>query len=200
MAALNETTTLDRTDNRSAEGRQLLAAGELVPRLDGVKDSTMNEPPRRKPLGLRTLAVFEAAKGGLVLAAVFGLLSLRHTDLHAATNAFLLHHGIDPQRHYTRLFVETVARATNLHVGQIAAFGFAYALIRLVEGYGLWQGKHWAEWFAAISAGLYLPFEVRHFTHHPALFNAGVILLNVALVIYLGRLLAQQRAYRHAHR
>jgi uncharacterized membrane protein (DUF2068 family) len=132
----------------------------------------------------------------LVLAAACGLLSLRHTDLYAATTAFLRHHGIDPQRHYTRLFVESVARATNLHVGQLVAFGFAYALIRLVEGYGLWEGKHWAEWFAAISAGLYLPFEIQHLVHRPSLFSASVILLNVALVIYLGRLLGQQRAHR----
>jgi uncharacterized membrane protein (DUF2068 family) len=147
---------------------------------------------------LRTLAVFEAFKGTLVLAAACGLLSLRHTGLYAATNAFLLHYGIDPQ--HTRLFVESIARATNLHVGQIAAFGFAYALIRLVEGYGLWQGKHWAEWFAAISAGLYLPFEIQHLTHRPTLFSASVILANVALVIYLGRLLAQQRASRNTQK
>lgn len=160
----------------------------------------MIESPERPPLALRTLALFEAVKGALVLAATCGLVSLRHTDLHEATVAFLRLHGIDPERHYTKLFIESVARATNHHVGQIAAFGFAYALIRLVEGYGLWQGKHWAEWFAAISAGLYLPFEIGHFAHHPSLFNAGVILLNIALVIYIGRLLAHQRANRHVQR
>ena len=160
----------------------------------------MNRSLARTPLALRTLAVFEAVKGALALAAACGLLSLRHTDLHAATVAFLRLHGIDPEKHYTRLFVESVARATNHGVGQIAAFGFVYALIRLAEGYGLWRGKHWAEWFAALSAGLYLPFEIKHFAHHPSLFNAVVILLNIALVIYLGRLLARQRAERHAQK
>ncbi len=150
----------------------------------------MTEP--RPTLPLRTLAVLEAAKGALVFAAACGLLSLRHTDLHAATDAFLLHHGIDPERHYTRLLIESVARATNHHVGQIAGFGFAYAVVRFAEGYGLWQGKHWAEWFAVISAGLYLPFELSHFVHRPGPLTGVVILLNVALVLYVGRLLAQQ--------
>ena len=90
---------------------------------------------------------------------------MRHTDLHAATDALLLRHGVNPERHYTRLFIESVAKATNHHVGEIAALGLAYALIRLVEGYGLWQGKHWAEWFAVISAGIYLPLEFQHFAH-----------------------------------
>ncbi|MCX6929798.1 MAG: DUF2127 domain-containing protein [Verrucomicrobia bacterium] len=158
----------------------------------------MNETPQHPPATLRTLAVFEAAKGVLALAATGGLLSLRHTDLHTATDAFLLHHGIDPERHYTRLLIESVAQATHHHVGQIAAFGLAYAVIRLAEGYGLWQGKHWAEWFAVISAGLYLPFELNHFVRHPSLFTAGLILFNLALIYYVGRLLAQQRAERHA--
>jgi uncharacterized membrane protein (DUF2068 family) len=147
---------------------------------------------------LRTLAVLETAKGALAFAASCGLVSLRHTDLHAAIEAFLVHHRIDPEKHYTRMFIDSLARASNHHVGQIAAFGFVYALIRVVEGYGLWQGKHWAEWFAAISAGLYLPYEIHHFVHHPRLFSTGVILLNIALVAYLGKLLAQQSANRHA--
>ena len=157
----------------------------------------MNEPPSRLPVGLRAIALFEAGKGVLAFAASCGLLSLRHTDLHAITDAFLLRHGIDPERHYTRLVIETVAQATHLHAGQIAAVGFAYALIRLVEGYGLWEGKHWAEWFAVLSAGLYLPWELLHFARHPRPFTAGIILFNFALIFYLARLLARQRAERH---
>ena len=156
----------------------------------------MNEQPSRLPVGLRAIALFEGAKGVLAFGAACGLLSLRHTDLHAAADAFLLRHGIDPERHYTRLFIESVARATNHHAGQIAALGFAYALIRFVEGSGLWWGKHWAEWFAVISAGVYLPWELNTFARHPRPFTAGVILFNLALIFYLGKLLARQRATR----
>src|SRR6516225_6675229 len=113
----------------------------------------MNESPQRSPLPLRTLALFEAAKGAPALAAACGLLSLRHTDLHAATDAFLLHHGIDPERPYTRLAIESVARATHSHPHEIISFALVYGAIRLAEAYGLWRAKHWAEWFAVVSAG-----------------------------------------------
>jgi uncharacterized membrane protein (DUF2068 family) len=156
----------------------------------------MNAVPPRAPLALRSIALFEAVKGLLALAAVCGLLSLRHTDLHAATDAFLLRHGINPERHYTRLFIESVARATNHHSGQIAGFCLIYALVRLAEAYGLWQAKHWAEWFAVISAAIYLPLELQHFAYRPTFFNAGVILFNLLLILYLGKLLARQRAAR----
>ena len=131
------------------------------------------------------------------MAAACGLLSLRHTELHAATDALLRRHGINPETHYRRLFIESVAKATNHHVGQIAGLALAYAFMRLTEAYGLWQAKHWAEWLAVISVGIYLPIELLHFVHRPSLLNAGVILFNLALVFYLGRLLLQQRACRH---
>ena len=151
---------------------------------------------QRPPLVLRSIALFEVAKGLLALAAACGVLSLRNTDLHVATDAFLLRHGIDPERHYTRLFIETVAKATNHHAGEIAALAFAYALIRLVEGYGLWRGKRWAEWFAVISAGIYLPLELKRFGDHATPLNVGVMLLNIVIILYLARLLQQQHRSR----
>jgi uncharacterized membrane protein (DUF2068 family) len=154
--------------------------------------------PQKAPLALRSIAVLEAAKGLLAIAAACGIISLRHTDLRAATEAFLLRHGIDLERHYTHLFIESVAKVTNHNVAQIAAFAFVYALIRLVEGYGLWQGKHWAEWLAVISAGIYLPLEFRHYFHHVTFVNAGVIACNILLILYLAMLLNRQRAQRHA--
>jgi uncharacterized membrane protein (DUF2068 family) len=53
----------------------------------------------------------------------------------------------------------------------------AYAAIRLAEGYGLWLGKHWAEWLAVISAGLYLPFEISHFNRHPSNTRLSILTL-----------------------
>jgi uncharacterized membrane protein (DUF2068 family) len=125
------------------------------------------------------------------------MLSLRETDLHAVTDEFLLKHGINPERHYMRLFIEGVAKATHHHSSEIAAVGFVYALVRFVEGYGLWRERRWAEWFAVISAGIYLPLELTHFGRHPSFFTAGVILVNMLIMLYLASLLGQQRAERH---
>jgi len=162
------------------------------------KSCPMEIQPHRPPLVLRGIALFEAAKGLLALAAACGIISLRNTDLHTVADAFLLRHGIDPERHYTRLFIESLARATHQDVFEIATLALAYATIRLVEGYGLWRGRHWAEWLAVIAAGLYLPFEFQHLARHGTWLTAGVIGFNILLVVYLARLLIQQRAERHA--
>lgn len=155
---------------------------------------TFGQP--KTPFTLRSIALFEIAKGLLALAAACGILSLRHTDLHAVVEAFLWRHGINPESPYRKLFIEGVARATKLPVGQVVAFTTAYVIIRFAEGYGLWFEKHWAEWFAVISASLYLPVEIVHLVHKPSWLAAGVVLVNVAIIAYLGHLLVQQRAMR----
>ncbi len=158
------------------------------------------ERPHKPPVALRSIALFEAAKGALAFAAGCGLISLRHTDLHAAVDAVLLRHGIDPETHYRRLFIESVARATHQHAGQIIAIAFVYALIRFAEAYGLWREKHWAEWFAVISAGIYLPLEVAHLLRHTTEVTIVVTLVNILIILYLAKLLLQQRAERKARR
>jgi uncharacterized membrane protein (DUF2068 family) len=156
--------------------------------------------PERTPLALRGIALFEAAKGVLASAAAFGLISLRHTDLHSVVDAFLLRHGVDPETHYRRLFIESVARATHQHVPQIVGLAFVYALIRFAEAYGLWRGKHWAEWFAVISAGLYLPLELTHLLRHPTRLTGILMAVNVIIIVYLAELLAKDRARKHRAR
>jgi uncharacterized membrane protein (DUF2068 family) len=154
------------------------------------------EKPEHSPLAMRSIAFVEIAKGLLALAAACGVLSLRHTDLHAAVYAFLIRHGVNPEQHFGKMFIDAVASATHYPAGQIAAVASAYALVRLIEGYGLWRGRHWAEWFAVISLGIYLPLELQHYWHHATLLNAIVILINIAIMIYLGNCLRQERQNR----
>jgi len=102
-------------------------------RQNSVESSVMTETPQRLPLALRSIAIFEAAKGALALAAGCGLLSLRHTDLHAVADAFLLHHGIDPETHYRRLFIESVginptaARFVGINAKNIIFWIYAFS-------------------------------------------------------------------------
>jgi uncharacterized membrane protein (DUF2068 family) len=154
--------------------------------------------PKSAPVALRSIALFEIAKGLLAIIAAYGIISLRHTDLHAIADEFLIRHRMNPETHIKRLFIESLAKATHYPVSYIAGFAIAYAVIRFAEGIGLWYGKPWAEWFAILSVGLYLPLELSHFAHHPRVFTGGVIVLNILIMLFLGNHLACQRA-RLAH-
>jgi uncharacterized membrane protein (DUF2068 family) len=137
--------------------------------------------------GLRTVAAFEAAKGFLVLAAGLGALSLLHRDLQGAAEAVVRHLHLNPARHYPRIFIEAAARTTDARLWLLACGAFAYTAVRAVEAYGLWRGRVWAEWFAILAGALYLPVEIEALLHHPSALKAGVLLVNLAIVLYVGR-------------
>lgn len=158
-----------------------------------VKIDCPDTRARRSSVVLRSIAVFEAGKGLLALVFACGMLSLRNIDLADWTVTFLRQHGIDPQQHYPRLLVELTTRAGEFGVVNIVGLALAYALLRLTVGYGLWRHRHWAEWVAVFSAGLFLPWELYHFIRHGTLLGVSVIFTNILIIIYLANHLRNQR-------
>jgi uncharacterized membrane protein (DUF2068 family) len=136
--------------------------------------------------GLRTVALFEAAKGLLVLLAGLGLLALLHHDLQRAAETIVRHLHLNPARHYPRVFVEAAARVSDTRLWLLACGAFAYTAVRAVEAYGLWRGRVWAEWFAILAGGIYLPVEIDALLRQPSALKAGVLLVNLGIVLYVG--------------
>ena len=132
--------------------------------------------------GIRALATFEAAKGILVLLVGFGLLALVHRDADAIAAAIVRQLHLNPARHYPQIFLKAVERLDDTRLPLLAAGAFAYAMVRFVEAYGLWYERHWAEWLAIGSGGLYLPVELWALLRHHTLLHAAVLAVNAAIV------------------
>jgi uncharacterized membrane protein (DUF2068 family) len=147
---------------------------------------------------MRTVSLFEALKGALVLAAGFGLLSLVHGDVQAAAEHIVRHLHLNPSRHYPRIFIDVAAHLDDAKLRTLALFAFVYAGVRLVEAYGLWYQKIWAEWFAIISGGIYLPVEAYEIWSHVTWVRVIVFLVNAAIVAYVAYARGQSRVARHA--
>ena len=135
--------------------------------------------------GLRVVAVFEALKGVLVLGAGFGLLSLVHHDLQAMAERLVRHSHLDPARHYPRIFIEAASHTHDSRLRSLAALAFLYAAVRLVEAYGLWHMRVWAEWFAIVAGSLFLPVEIYELFRRATWMRGLVLLTNLFIVAYL---------------
>ena len=135
--------------------------------------------------GVRTVAVFEAAKGLVVLVAGFSLLSIVHHDAQHTAETIVRHLHLNPARHYPRVFIEAAGHVSSSRLQLLAAGGFAYSLVRFVEAYGLWHLRPWAEWFAILSGGVYLPLEIYELLRRPTRVKAVILLGNVLVVAYL---------------
>jgi len=131
---------------------------------------------------VRAAALFEAAKGAIVLLAGFGLLSLVHHDVQGFAERLIAHAHLNPASRYPRIFVDLAGRATDRRLVAAAAAALAYSAIRFIEAYGLWRVRRWAEWFAALSAGVYVPFEVIELYKHFSWLVASTLAANLMIV------------------
>jgi len=134
---------------------------------------------------MRAVAVVEAAKAVLVLAAGFGLLSLIHRDVQAVAERLVRHSHLNPASKYPRIFIDAADRVTDAQLWLFAGLAALYALVRSVEAYGLWYERRWAEWFALASSAVYLPVEIYEMWHRFGWIKAGIFLTNVAIVLYM---------------
>ncbi|MFC5480760.1 DUF2127 domain-containing protein [Massilia suwonensis] len=135
--------------------------------------------------GIRTVAALEAAKGLVVLLAGFGLFALLHRDVQQFAEELVRHAHLNPASHTPRVFIDYAGKLDDARLRQLAAAALAYSAVRLVEAYGLWFERVWGEGFAALSAAVYVPFEVRELIHRPGLLSVCLLLVNLAIVLFM---------------
>lgn len=157
-------------------------------------EQSVNASPR----GVRAVALFEAAKGAVVIVAGCGLLALVHRDLQTSAERLVRLAHLNPARHYPRVFLDAAAHVDDRRLLMLAGAAFLYAGLRFIEAYGLWRARVWAEWLAIISGAIYVPLEVYELAERPTLLRFVVLLVNLLIVCYLlNRRRAQRRASRH---
>ncbi len=153
----------------------------------------------KAPAGLRWVAIYEFVKGLLFVAIALGALSLVHKDVDDAARYILKTFHLDPAWHYSKLFIEESSKFTDTRLRLAALIAGSFAIIRIVDAYGLWHERPWAEWFAVISAGVYVPVEIYHLCRKPSLTIVIVLVVNIAIIVYLGRILMANHKRRKAH-
>lgn len=144
---------------------------------------------------LRTIAVFEAAKGVAALAALLGWLSLIHHDVHRLALELIGHFGLDPHAHYPEQLLRCVDALNVTPVRTTVLLGVAYATLRGLEACGLWLDRAWGAWIGSLGSGIYVPFELVHLRHSPTWQGLVVVWFNLALVLFLCWRLRQRRRH-----
>ena len=145
---------------------------------------------------LRPIALLEAFKGAIVLAAGFGLLSFLGRDVDAAAERLIYRLHLNPAHHYPQIFLQAMADVTNARLWLLAGFAALYATVRFVEAYGLWHARRWAEWLAALGGFICVPVEIYEIARRFTWIKVTALGLNVAVVAYMLWLLTESRRLR----
>jgi uncharacterized membrane protein (DUF2068 family) len=67
----------------------------------------------------------------------------------------------------------------------VAVLLLAYALIELVEAFGLWYAKRWAEYLTVVATAAFLPLEIYELTEHISWLKIATLVLNALAVVYI---------------
>ena len=120
----------------------------------------------------------------LVVAAV-GILRLVHRDVAEVLERWIVRLGFDPDSPLINRILERVTNISPQRFRELGIGAFLYSGLFLTEGIGLWMLKRWAEWFTVIATGSLIPIEIYEIMRRPNLIKTGVLLLNIAIVVYL---------------
>jgi len=129
----------------------------------------------------------------LVLFVGFGLLELIHKDLHLAAVQIVRHLHLNPARHYPMIFIDAFNHLTDGQLWAMAFSSLLYSVVRFVEAVGLWLQRQWAEWFALLTGGMYIPIELFEITRRITWPRATLLVVNAGIVGYLAYALYQSR-------
>lgn len=148
--------------------------------------------------GLRVVAAMEACKGLVSLLVALGLHELAGRNLQQMAEALVSHAHLNPASHWPGIFIRAVSALPDIDLTLLAFGALAYAVIRLIEAYGLWKGLLWTQWFALASGAIYLPFELYELFSRPSLLSLAVLMVNLIVVGYMVFVLRSERQVRHA--
>ena len=134
-------------------------------------------------MALRSIALVEVAKALVALMAATGI--ALHEQLRPIIDRLSVHLHLNPGSGRPLTVLHALEAHASAHLWLLALGVLVYAALRLLEAVGLWLGKAWALWLGALSAGIYLPFEVVELVKHPGALTAGLLCVNLAVAVYL---------------
>lgn len=133
-------------------------------------------------LSTRAVAIVEGLKGLLVLLAGCGLLSLIHHDVGRFAAQIVRHTHLNPASHYPQIFIKAADNVTDSRLWFLALAASLYSAVRLMEAYGLWYGRTWAEIFAIVTGAIYLPIEFYEIVARVTAVRITVFVVNLLVV------------------
>lgn len=124
---------------------------------------------------------------------------LVHRDVHAIAVNLIAHMHFNPASKYPQIFLDAVGSLHDSRLVLLALGAAAYSAVRLIEAYGLYWGRAWAEVLAAFSAAIYLPVEVVEVWRQATALHITLLVVNIGVVaIMVGALLRRRKASANA--
>jgi uncharacterized membrane protein (DUF2068 family) len=131
------------------------------------------------------IGLFKLVKGFALVAVGIGALHFLHRDLAHSIEHWINILRVDPENRYVNALLLRAFRVTPHQLKALSVGTFIYAALFLTEGTGLVMRRRWAEYLTITTTGGLVPLEVYEIAKHVTPVKIGVLVVNIAIVVYL---------------
>ena len=143
----------------------------------------------RRNTGLRIIAVIKVAKGLLLTGIGLGFFRSLNHDLGETMRKAAAHLRIDPENRIFRLILEKVTDISPKTLRTYGLISLLFAAELYAEGIGLWLDQAWAKYLVVVATATFIPEELRACFRGFTWEKAGLLVVNLAVLLYVIRLL-----------
>jgi uncharacterized membrane protein (DUF2068 family) len=163
-----------------------------------IEQSEPFENSEKKPrdvnaTGLMVVGLFKLTKAAFFTTVGAVAFHLIHANLGDVVIRMIDSLRIDPEGHVASFLMDRVDLIGHHQLREAGTYSLIYAVLCVIEGVGLIRHKSWAEYFTVILTTLALPLEVFELVRRFEAYKVGLLLANVAVVLYLLWVLKKKR-------
>ena len=133
------------------------------------------------------IAGFKLFKAILLLAAALGTMKLLHRDVKETLTGWARHLHVDPQGKKANAVISRATGLSPLQLEGVAGGELFYSGLLFTESVGLLLRRRWAEYFTVITTATFIPLEIYELLEKVSAVKVGVLVVNIAIVLYLMR-------------
>jgi uncharacterized membrane protein (DUF2068 family) len=154
----------------------------------------------RRERGLVVIIAYKLIKGGLWFILATTILVMMRMGLGHRLLGLADHLRLHAHVWSLRLADLLVRASSRRALWTIVVALVADGSLTLFEAWALIHGRWWGPWLVVVATAALLPFEVVALVHHPHAIRALVLLVNLAIVGYLGRKALREERVRRSER
>jgi uncharacterized membrane protein (DUF2068 family) len=137
---------------------------------------------------VRLIIIERAVRGSLVCILGIALVTTNRR-LAAAVRTWVAELNVNPERRLIPRLLSAILHVfgdvSTRTVVIIGIGALLFGALEITEAVGLARRRRWAEYLTVIAGCIGVPFEVSEVIRHPDLLRIGILLINIAIVLYL---------------
>ena len=145
---------------------------------------------------LLLIAFYKFLHALLFFAIGIGAQHLLHKDIADEIDTLARYLRFDPESRLVNVILEKAALINDPLLRRIGFVAYSYSTVMLIEGIGLYLEKAWGEFLTIAITASFLPWEIYEIFRRLTAFRAGLLAINILVLLYLLRLVVSRARQR----